>query len=143
MKKFLTLIIAGIILLLPTRASAVAYHSYGVTSEEKELAAIQEVETRSFFEELEYRMLEKDENYDTTDYTILAVIIILILIVIVELNKKTYIVKTGTVFEEPEVNEEETFEVQEDNKNIESNTEDIVNQEENTEDKISEEVSNN
>lgn len=133
MKKFLTLFIAGLILLLPTRANAVAYHSYGVTSEEKELVVAQEVETRSFFEELEYRMLEKDENYDFTDYLILAVIIILILVVIVELNKKTYIVRKGTVFEEPETNEIETFEVQEDNKNIESNTEVVV----------SEEVSNN
>lgn len=123
MKKLFILIIIGLILLLPTKADAVAYHSYGVTSEEKELVVAQEVEKKNFFEEIEYRMLYKDEDYDSADYAILAIIVILIGIVIVELNRKTYVVVKGTVFEEPKVNDNvSTFEVQ-NNDNSENNVE--------------------
>lgn len=138
MKKFITLFIAGIILLLPTSTNAVAYHSYGVTSEEKEIAVKQDVETRNIFEELEYRMLEKDEDYDFTDYMILAIIIILIVVVIAELNRKTYVIVKPSVFEEPTY-EKENFEIAKDDENVD-NTKEV------TEDKPevieSEEVSN-
>lgn len=105
MKKIL-LILLGIFLIVPSTVSAnylVSYHNYGVTEEEKKLMEQEQEDKRNFFEELEYRFIEKTDR-DMVDYTILTILIVAIVMVIIFLNKKTYIVvKSNTVFEEEPV----------------------------------------
>ena len=97
-------------MLVPTGVKAVSYHSYGVSSEEKVLMEEEKEEKRNFFEDIEYRFLEKD-THDAVDYVYLAIIIILMVVVITLLNKKTYIYPTSqSVFIENTSQEEDITE---------------------------------
>lgn len=103
MKKILLLFLVGLLLIVPTGVSAVSYHSYGVTEEEKQLMAEDSRPHDNIFSKLYYRMVEKDTK-DAVDYMILAVIIVLMVLVIVALNKKTYVIPGNiAVFEEEQI----------------------------------------
>ncbi len=109
MKKKFLLFLITFILIIPVTVKAdylVSYHSYGVTEQEKKLMEEEASVKRSFFQELKYRMIEKDTR-DSVDYVILFILIALILTVIVALNKKTYVIPSsaGVFEEEPKIDE--------------------------------------
>ncbi len=102
MKKIFLILLVGLILIIPSRASAVSYHSYGVTEEEMQLME-EDVPQDNIFDELYYRLVLKDTR-DAVDYIILGVIIVLMLVVLVALNKKTYVIPGNVgVFEEDSI----------------------------------------
>lgn len=107
MKKTFLLLLIGVLFLIPRGVSAtylVSYHSYGVTEEEKQLMDEEKQEKRNIFQELEYRMIEKDTR-DAVDYLILFVLFGMMVMVIIALNKKPYVIpgNTNIFLEEPKV----------------------------------------
>lgn len=110
MKKKMMLFLIGLVLIIPNRVQAnflVSYHSYGVTTEEKQLIAEEKQEEnkpgRNIIAELKYRLFEKDTR-DAVDYIILATLFSLMVLVIIALNKHSYVlVGNSDVFEREKV----------------------------------------